>query len=254
MLSIKYLINLLNDHKDLKKDRHQYYIDSYPALKIESNISYDNLLICLLISYKNIKYNVNNDNFKISVDENVLKEYKQDIQKYIFESSFDQNIKKKQMKSTNYLNQNINERPSNDSILVLTYYFGINLLIYDSESQIIKCYYYDKYMDKEVPFIVIKETKDKNSPDLFYEIVFSQDKFIFDYSHPIVLELIPKAFIVGLEANKQLEFLESNKISETLSDQINENTSTVKLKTLSSKYDKILKELYTVNFNFIKLK
>ena len=43
-LTIKYLINLLNNNVKLKVNRHKYLIDSYPTLKINSTISYYNLL------------------------------------------------------------------------------------------------------------------------------------------------------------------------------------------------------------------
>ena len=256
-LTIKYLIDLLNDHTNLKIDRHQLLIDSYPTLKIESIISYDNLLTTLLIAYKNIKYEINNLTLKISISNEILKTHKQSIQKFIYDSTIDQSKKKKYIGFiTNQNGSTI--YPTNESILVLTYYFGINLMIYNTESQTIKCYYWDNNLDKEQPFIIIKETKDTNSPNLYYELVFSQNKFMFDFNHPIIIELIGRAFFVGLEQNKKLEFVETNKISDIMDSNIddlsfdNSNTNTqskiIKLNQIPKRIIKIIDELQTLNF------
>jgi hypothetical protein len=267
-LTIKYLIDLLNDHTNLKIDRHQLLIDSYPTLKIESIISYDNLLTTLLIAYKNIKYEINNLTLKISISNEILKTHKQSIQKFIYDSTIDQSKKKKYIGFiTNQNGSTI--YPTNESILVLTYYFGINLMIYNTESQTIKCYYWDNNLDKEQPFIIIKETKDTNSPNLYYELVFSQNKFMFDFNHPIIIELIGRAFFVGLEQNKKLEYIESNKISDIMISNLDEsnltesnltesnltesnltesNSKIIKLNLIPKRIIKIIDELQTSNF------
>jgi hypothetical protein len=216
-LTIKYLINLLNDQTSLKINRQQYLIDSFPTLKVESNLTYDNLLSCLMITYKNISYNINEVDLRIGVSTKLVKDERNIIQKYIYDSALDNTKKKKYINAINTLTN-----PTNESILVLTYFYGLNLLIYNTESQTIKCYYWDNHLDRDLPFVLLKETKETNSPNLYYEIVFSQNKFIFDYTHPIIQEMIPNAFIVGLEQNKKLEFLEIEKVSDVLENIFNE--------------------------------
>lgn len=249
-LTIKYLINLLNDHTDIKINRHTYLIDSYPTLKIDNIISYDNLLTALMIAYCDAQYKINESNLKIYVDENIIKNEKHKIQDKIYNSPMEQGKKKKMI---NFIvsQTNNNAIATNESILALTYYFGINLIIYNSKSQTIKCYYYENMMDREQPFIVIKETKDNNSPNLYYELVFTQNKFIFEFSHPIITELMPNAFIIGMEQNKKLEYLntslyEPNEHDKFESAKIGDDV--VQLKLIPTHIIKLIEKLNTINF------
>ena len=54
----------------------------------------------------------------------------------------------------------------------------------------------------KLPDIIIKETKNIHAVNFYYELIFSQNKFIFDNNHPLIVELIPNAFIIGFEQNK----------------------------------------------------
>ena len=250
-LTIKYLINLLNNNTVLKVVRHKYLIDSYPTLKINSLITYSNLLMTLLIAYKNINYTINNTTLEISVDNSILLEYLHSIEKFLINSSIEQNRKKKYI---NYIHsqstQSLSTNPTNDSILILCNYFGINLLIYNNETQTIKFFYYDNQVNIKLPYIIVKETKNTLSSNLFYELVFSQNKFIFDNNHPLVMELVPLAFIIGFEQNKKLEYLELSNIYDILTE-IEEPTIIYKLNSLSAKHNKIIKSMQNFNSEFI---
>jgi hypothetical protein len=244
-LTIKYLIDLLNDHATIQIDRKKYLIDSYPILKINNVISYNNLLTGLLIAYKNIKYDINNETLRVSLDDDIIKNSKIEIEKFIRNSSIDLSKKKK------YINFIIsNNNPVNDSILVLTYYFGINLIIYHTESQISKCYYYDNFLDRDLPFIIIKETKDSNSANSYYELVFSQNKYLFEFNHPMICELMQHTFIVGLEQNKKLEYLNNCKVSDILEDNL-QKKEVVKLKLIPKRFLRILREYQNSNYQKI---
>jgi len=251
-LTIKYLINLLNNNTVLKVVRHKYLIDSYPTLKINSLITYSNLLMTLLIAYKNTNYTIDNTTLEISVDNSILLEYLHNIEEFIKCSSIEQNKKKKYI---NYIHsqstQSLSTNPTNDSILILCSYFGINLLVYNNETQTIKFFYYDNQVNIKLSYIIVKETKDTLSSNLFYELVFSQNKFIFDNNHPLVMELVPLAFIIGFEQNKKLEYLELNNINEQLTEISNRYISQVKLKVYPSKYIKLIKEFQNTNFEYI---
>lgn len=258
-LTIKYLINLLNNQTNIIIDKKQYLINSFPTLKMNSNITYDNILSAFMIACKDIPYNINENNLHISIEFDILKIEKYKIQKTIFESSIDSTKKKKyigflQSHTFDIQNQQqVIQTATNESILVLTYYFGVNVLLYNTESQIIKCFYYDNLLDRDLPFIVIKETKETNTPNSYYELVFSQIKYIFDINHPIIIELISNAFIVGLEQNKILEYLEVKKVSQILnlkSDNIskpNQDNKIIKLKMIPTYVIKILEEFQTMN-------
>ena len=250
-LTIKYLINLLNNNTKIAISRHKYLIDSYPTLKINSTISYYNLLTTLLIAYKNINYQIDNSTLEISLNETILDEYFKNIEEFIRNSSIDQNKKKKYI---NYINsqtkQSTSTYPINDSILLLTYYFGINLIIYNNETQIIKYFYYDNHVNIKLPYILIKETKNSQTTNIYYELIFSQNKFIFDNNHPLIIELIPNAFIIGFEQNKKLEYLELESISNQLTE-IKQSSNLIKLKIFPSKYIKLIKKFQNTNFKFI---
>jgi hypothetical protein len=163
-------------------------------------------------------------------------------------------------------------------MLILTYHFGINIIVYQTESQTTKCFYWDNQLDRDLPFIIIKETKETNSPYFYYELVFSQNKFIFEFNHPIITELMPVAFIVGLEHNKQLEYLKLDKVNEVMTEiekpvnqveltdfeqtesELTQNMNNksysntkIKLKMIPFSTLKIIEELQTMNFDPISL-
>ena len=250
-LTIKYLINLLNNNTKLTIDRQKYLIDSYPTLKINSTISFYNLLTTLLIAYKNINYQIDNSTLEISLNDNILDQYFQNIEEFIRNSSIDQNRKRKYINYIYSQNKQLTSTyPVNDSILLLTYYFGINLIIYNNESQTIKYFYYDQYIDIRLPYILIKETKNIDTTNSYYELIFSQNKFIFDNNHPLIIELIPNAFIIGFEQNKKLEYLKLSNVSDELIE-IKQSENVVKLKVLPNKYLRLITEFQNTNFKFL---
>lgn len=244
-LTISYLINLLNDHTSIKIDKKKYLIDSYPTVKFNFGLTYEHLLTSLLYGCKNIQEEITNQSLEISINSEKIRYYKNEICKFIKNSTIDLGKQKKYISYINSINH-LNT-PTNESILVLTYYFGINLIIYNSESQIIKCYYYEDRLDKDQPFVLIKETKDINSPNFYYEIVFSQNKYIFDINHPIIIEILNSdIFIVGLEPNKKLEYQE---ILKEIKLTPIEEKKPIKLKLLSRKIIKLIEEFNTLNFD-----
>lgn len=264
-LTVKYLINLLNDHVNIKIEKKTFLVDTYQILKLDTPVSYNTLLFALMIAYKNIKYNINDD-YKIYVDKVLINNEKNIIHKTLFDSSIDIGKKKKELNFI--INHTNNDEPAtNESILMLTLYFNINLIIYTSKTQTIKCYYYDEFMDRNQPFIIIKETESDNSPHIYYEIVCSKNKYIFDFSEPIIMELLPNAFIVGLEQNKILKYQEDKKVTTIYQDyMINDisnitldeiyynKTNKIKIKLIPSHILKLIDELMNTNFEKMKIK
>jgi hypothetical protein len=99
---------------------------------------------------------------------------------------------------------------------------------------------------------LIKETKNTHTTNLYYELIFSQNKFIFDNNHPLIIELIPNAFVIGFEQNKKLEYLQLDNISDQLTEIKQSSENTIRLKVFPSKYIKLIKEFQNTNFEFIK--
>jgi hypothetical protein len=251
-LSVDFLINLLNNRVNLQINRLKFLIDSFPTLKLTFGLTYDNLLSALAIAYNKTPYVVNETDFRISISEDALKSYKQNIIKFLFDSGIDQNKKKKYIGFIQTSNQNVSI--TNENILVLTYFFGINLIVYNNMSQTTKLYYWSNYFDDDVPFIICKEMSDTNSPNKYFEIVFVKDTFMFNYSHPIITELMPTAFIVGLEHNKKLEYSSNtNPISQISNidscDIATNNTKpTIKLKLIKLSTLEFINNLFSTNF------
>lgn len=211
-LTVRYLIDLLNPQINVQITKYTYLIDYYQTLKINNLNSYNNLLFGLLIASKKNKYNIDQNNFEINVDDKILANAKIQMQTFINESqTIDSSKKKKYISFMINQNQNLMQNttheiylPPNDHILILTHFFCINLIIYNSYSQIIKCYYYDQYLNRDLPFVILKETKQQNSTDVYIELVFSENKYTFEFEHQLVEELMSNAIIVGFEQNKQL--------------------------------------------------
>ena len=109
-LTIKYLINLLNDQTSLKINRQQYLIDSFPTLKVKSNLTYDNILACLMIAYQNVSYNINETDLRIDIGFDLIKAEKNILKEKIRNSAFDPAKKKKYIDAISTLVNPTNER------------------------------------------------------------------------------------------------------------------------------------------------
>lgn len=250
-LSIRYLIDILNTSTQLNVNKRKYLIDSYPILKLNSNLNYYNLLCALLIASKNINYKIDNMTFKISINEQIISDHFIHIDSFIRTSSIDPTHKKKYINYINTHNNILDDTiPTNDSILLLTLYFGINLLIYNTQTQTIKYYYYDNIVNINLPYIIIKESKEQQTININYELIFSQNKFIFEHNHPIIAELIKDAFIVGLEPNKKLEYEELNNV-KTLLTEIKHTNSPIILNILPNKYEKLIIKFQNSNLKLM---
>jgi ribonuclease HIII len=68
---------------------------------------------------------------------------------------------------------------------------------------------------------------------------------------PLIIELIPNAFVIGFEQNKKLEYLELNNIADIL-EQIKDPIIKYKLKTIPTKYNQLIKEFQNLNIEYIK--
>lgn len=174
-LDIKLIIDFLIEKENIIINRKDLLVDKYESLKIDNNKNIDNLLKCIIIA----------NNLKEDIDS-----IKNNIQNFINDLPIDSNKKKKYINSINSIN--------NDNIIILSLYFSINIIIYNNITQVSKLYYYDKYLDIEYKFIIIKDTDT-------YEIIKENKRNLFNFDDKIIKELLNNIFVVE---NKELKYKE----------------------------------------------
>jgi len=171
-------------------------IKSYPRVFIDFPADFNNLFICLLIADKNINMTIN-DNNRITIDKYILQEHKKKLLKSIAD---DYNIDlARKKKIISQINNNIF---TNDVALILSDYFYINLIIFFNDSNTTKIYYSQNELDPNIPFIIINHIKDINSINYGFELIKNDNKYYFDYKHPVVSELLIDPICIGLYNDK----------------------------------------------------
>lgn len=237
ILNIQILIKLLNEHDNIYFEKKKYLIDSYPSLKFDYNINIDILIYILLIANNNIIYTYNNISseispLKVNINNKIINDTKDKIIEVIKNISIDNNIKKNIL-SLLYYNKDaeLNDNIYDNTILFLTAYFNINLIIYNTDNQIIKCYYFDKYLDKNLPFVILKEINGN------YNLLFIDNKYVFNFTHPLITDIINELCIISFDNNKKLEYLNNRVISDI----IIVDKPIIKLPSISNKLLKFIK-------------
>lgn len=201
-LTIKYLIDLLNDHQVDNRCDYKLIVDTYQSLVFGNSISFDNMIKMLMVACEDCDNNITDVQ---------LKNEKQNIRNKIFNSPIEISRKKKYISLIeSNSNTQILADINNELIILLTYYFDINLIIYNPYTKLSKCFYFDNFLDKDLPFIIIKEMKALVTTKSYHELVTNQKKYTFSYIDPIIDELIKKSFIIGLDHGKQLQYLNTN--------------------------------------------
>lgn len=243
-LTINTLIKLLNKEENLCIERKKYIIDTYPSIKFNYELDIDIIIYILIIGYNNIKYSIDNTTYKILIDYKLVKETKDKIIEIIKYISVEFSIKKKII-SILLHNEKINQNILNETFLIFSVYFNINIIVYNVNSQISKCYYYDNYLDIDLPFIILKENS-------YYELVYIDNKTTFDYNHQIIKDLIEEIYIIGFEKNKKLKYL--NKMNIEYHIQKLPNKPFIRLPILSNKIYNFIKENRNITKHEIFLK
>ena len=174
-------------------------IKSYPKIYIDYPADFNNLFICLLIADKNINMIINS-NDRISIDYNILNEHKNKLLKSITDD-YNIDITRKK-KIISHINNNIF---NNDVSLILSEYFYINLIIFNDENNLTKIYYTQNELDPNIPFIIINYIKDFNSTNYGFELIKNDDKFYFNYKHPVIVELLQNPICIGLHNDKKFK-------------------------------------------------
>jgi len=236
-LTIKYIIDLFNDHIVLDTKRKSLYVDSYQTINIGTIVNFNNLLITLLKATKDIKLKIIEDVI-FTYDLSILEQEVKKIINMIYNLNIDITKKKKIISFiTNKTNDmSIYEYIPNEIILILCYHFSTNIFIYNFDAQTSKCYYYDDKYDKDIQNIIIIEKK--KTINSCYELIVDNNKYMFEYKHPVIQQLIQSAFIVGFEQNKTFEIMKNDyKLSEKIN--IKQN---IKINGLPKSYDEIYKK------------
>jgi hypothetical protein len=194
------IINYFSKKKKIDKlNENNLIIKSYPRFYIDFPADFNNLFICLLIADKNINICINHNN-RITIESNILFDHKNKLLKSIKDDFNIDFIRKKKIISQ--INDNIF---TNDVALVLSEYFYINLIIFFNDSNLTKIYYNQNELDPNIPFIIINYIKDINSINYSFELIKNNNKFYFDYKHPIITELLQDPICIGLTNDKSFK-------------------------------------------------
>lgn len=174
-------------------------IKSYPKVFIDFPADFNNLFICLLIADKNINMNIKTNN-RVYIEKKILNEHKKKLLKSIAE---DYNIDlARKKKIISQINNNIF---TNDISLILSDYFYINLIIFYNDNNLSKIFYTQNELDPNIPFIVINYIKDINSTNYGFELIKNDNKFYFDFKHPVITELLKDPICIGLNNDKSFK-------------------------------------------------
>lgn len=174
-LTLTYLISYILEEDKISIEKKKYLIESYPSLRLNYPINFDIFILIILIATKKYEYNFSDD-YNVIINNDIINKTKENILDYI-KNINNLLINKQKIESlikTNTLNSNV--------ILILSKYYNINILIFNLNSKITKCFYYDDYCNTNNPFIVIRESN-------ILELLLLNNKYLFNYSHPIIVEI-----------------------------------------------------------------
>ena len=170
-------------------EQKDYFWDSWNISNFLQDPLINNILSCILYA---------NDDLKYDKYGNVLDEQLEDVKSTLLDRNLQQNIwsKKKIFECININNLN------NDFFLFLCQEFYINIFICSELG--IKMYYIQDEFDIHIPTIVLKSNTDDITKQLYYQIIYLENKLI--KSDEIMLFInYPDKFIIGIDKNKKLK-------------------------------------------------
>jgi len=106
-----------------------------------------------------------------------------------------------------------NNELTQDIILVLAYFFDINIIIH--ENNILKIYYFSEKFNKYRNTIVYKVEQDPTDGTEYYKLLINNDKYIYNCFNKNLMSILEREYIIpiGFIPNKVFKFNEEkNKI------------------------------------------
>lgn len=196
------IVNYFSKNKIIinNNNENNYIIKSFPRVLIDYPADFNNLLICLLIGDRNINYTINSFNNRISINNDILFNEKKKLLKNITDD-FNIDLARKK-KIINQINNNLF---SNDIAIMLSDYFLVNLIIYNNDNNLVKLYYIQNELDPNLPFIIINYIKDSNSTNHGYELIKNENKYYFEYKHPLIIDLLKSPICIGINSDKKFK-------------------------------------------------
>jgi hypothetical protein len=164
-------------------------------IKRNQNIDINQLI---KIIEKSMCKDLTNDEIKYDKNGMVLEEHLEDVKTTLLDRNLQQTIwsKKKIFECININNVN------NDFFLFLCQEFYINIFICSELG--IKMYYVQDEFDINIPTIVLKSNTDDITKQLYYQIIYLENKLIKQDEIILFINYSDK-FIIGIDKNKKLK-------------------------------------------------
>jgi hypothetical protein len=178
-----------NKRSKIVFEQKKYFWDSWNITNFSQEPLINNILSCILFANDEIKYNKYG---------NVLDEQLEDIKNILLDRNLQQTLwsKKKIFECININNVN------NDFFLFLCQEFYINIFICSELG--IKMYYVQDEFDINIPTIVLKSNTDDITKQLYYQIIYLENKLIKQDEIMLFINYSDK-FIIGIDKNKKLK-------------------------------------------------
>lgn len=178
-----------NKRSKIVFEEKNYFWDSWNSTNFSQEPLINNILSCILFANNELKYD------KLG---NVLDEQMEEVKSILLDRNLQQNIwsKKKIFECININNVN------NDFFLFLCQEFYINIFICSELG--IKMYYIQDEFDVNIPTVVLKSNTDDITKQLYYQIIYLENKLIKQDEIMLFINYSDK-FIIGIDKNKNLK-------------------------------------------------
>jgi hypothetical protein len=162
-------------------EQKEYFWDSWNTTNFSNEPLINNILSCILFA----------------TNDHVTDEQIEESKNILLDKNLQQNIwsKKKIFECININNVN------NDFFLFLCQEFYINIFICSELG--IKMYYINEEFDIHIPTIILKSNTDDITKQLYYQIIYLENKLIKQEEIMLFLNY-PDKFIIGINKNKKL--------------------------------------------------
>jgi hypothetical protein len=170
-------------------EQKEYFWDKWNITNFSQEPLINNILSCILFATNEIKYDKNGC---------VLEDQLDEIKNELLDKNLQQNIwsKKKIFECININNVN------NDFFLFLCQEFYINIFLCSELG--IKLYYINDEFDINIPTIILKSNTDDITKQLYYQIIYLENKLVTQDEIMLFLNYQDK-FIIGIDKNKKLK-------------------------------------------------